>query len=90
MSGPTPNNSTGIVAPSLSRADEVTSSEQQLSSSWMKDGTDTAAGRINRKISALQDTKWNLTLLLITTALFAVTAWFAQSTFSASSVDRLR
>jgi hypothetical protein len=39
-----------------------------------------------RKFHVLFQTKWHLLLLTFTAALFAGTAWFAQATFSVSSV----
>lgn len=38
----------------------------------------------------LDQIKWYLVLVCVTTALFAVTVWFAQATFSVSSLDNIK
>ena len=43
-----------------------------------------------RRLHLLFQMKWDLLLLAFTAALFAVTAWFAQATFSLSSVNNLK
>jgi len=43
-----------------------------------------------RVSSALSQTGWNTALVVLTTGVFVVTAWFAQATFSVSSVSNLK
>lgn len=45
---------------------------------------------LQRSLIVLQQKKWDFVLLLVTTALFAITAWFAQSTFSVSSMANMK
>jgi len=42
------------------------------------------------KFLVLHQVKWDLLLVTITTSLFAITAWFAQATFSVSSMTNMK
>lgn len=51
---------------------------------------ETSQGSKTKQSQLMLRLKWDYFLVAVTTAIFAVTAWLAQSTFSVSSMDSMK